>query len=94
MNLSSRYEIDLEVSSQRLKDATVIVHLATGKIHHTNETGSRIWELVEQGRSGAEILDTLESEFDAPRDQLERELEGFLEQLVAQKMIRERGQRK
>jgi len=86
-NPSSRYQADGEVSFQKLEDSTVIVHLGTGRIHHTNATGSRIWELLEQGRSLGEIVETLEKEFQAPAEQLQRETEGFVENLSAEKMI-------
>ena len=87
MDLSHRYQPDLEVSYQRLEESTVIVHLGTGRIHHTNETGSRVWELLEQGRSLGEVLATLRGEFDAPAKQLEREVEDFVRKLEEEKMI-------
>ncbi len=87
MDFSRPFQIDAEVSFQKLDDATVIVHLGTGRIHHTNTTGSRIWELIEQGRSPGEIVGRLESEFDAPPELLRQEVEAFLEQLAAEKMI-------
>ena len=91
MDLSNRYETDSEVSFQKLEDATVIVHLGTGRIHHTNVTGSRIWELIEEGRSLAEILGVLQVEFEAPPQQLQQEMLGFVEQLSAEKMIHAAG---
>lgn len=87
MDLSYRYQPDTEVSYQRLEDATVIVHLGTGRIHHTNETGSRIWELLEEGRPLGEILGLLREEFETSPGQLEREVEEFIRQLSAEKMI-------
>ena len=87
MDPSTRYQTDGEVSFQKLDDATVIVHLGTGRIHHTNHTGSRIWELLDAGRSLGEILETVGIEFAAPREQLRVEMEQFVEQLSAEKMI-------
>ncbi len=91
MNLSDHYEADEEVSSQKLDDATVIVHLSSGRIHHTNTTGSRIWELLEEGRTPAEILAQLEQEYQAPPDQLRREVEEFVERLVNERILRPVG---
>ncbi|MBI3696744.1 MAG: PqqD family protein, partial [Acidobacteria bacterium] len=59
---------------------------------HTNATGSRIWELLEQGRSLAEIIEILQSEYGAPADQLHQETEAFVEQLSAEKMIHRQGE--
>ena len=91
MNFSDRYEADGEVSYQKLDDATVIVHLSTGRIHHTNSTGSRIWELLEDGHSLGEVLTQLEQEFQAPPDQLRCEVEEFVERLVNEKILRPVG---
>ncbi len=91
MDLFRHYQVDNEVTFQKLEEATVLVHLATGRIHHTNATGSRIWELLEEGRSVGEILRILENEFDASPDRLAGEVEQFLEQLSAEQMIHVAG---
>lgn len=91
MDLSQRYATDSEVSFQKLEDATVLVHLGSGRIHHTNVTGSRVWELLDQGQSVGDILRALEAEFDAEPDQLRREVETFIAQLETEKMIRPAG---
>jgi hypothetical protein len=87
VDYSNRYQVDSEVSFQKLEDATVIVHLGSGRIHHTNATGSRIWELLCEGRSLQETLASLHEEFDVSEEQLRGELEQFVEQLSAEKMI-------
>ncbi len=91
MDFSSRYQTDSEVTFQKLDDATVIVHLGTGRIHHTNATGSRIWELLDAGRPLGEIVATLESEFEAPPEQLQREVADFIDKLSEERMIRRIG---
>lgn len=87
MDDSKSYQVDPEVTFQRLGGETVLVHLGTGRIHHTNATGSRIWELLDSGRPVAEIRDVLLEEFEVPPDELQRELGTFLESLSAEKMI-------
>lgn len=92
MDLSQRYQTEGEVAFQKLGEETVLVHLTTGRIHHTNITGSRIWELLEAGQSLGEIVATLRDEFDAPPGQLESEVEKFVEQLSGEKMVKLRGE--
>lgn len=87
MDPTSRYRVDNQVTFQKLEDATVLVHLGTGQIHHTNQTGTRIWELLEQGRSVAEILEMLGREFDVAPDRLRKEVQKFIDELAAGKMI-------
>lgn len=87
MNFEMRYRTDGDVTFQRLEDATVLVHLGSGRIHHTNVTGSRIWELLDAGRSPEEILAMLAAEFDAPQEQMRKEVADFVQQLEQEKMI-------
>ena len=82
------YAVDPEVTFQKLGEETVLVHLTTGKIHHTNETGSRVWELLKTGQPLDEILRLLGDEFDTPPEALESDVAGFVEQLEKGKMIR------
>jgi hypothetical protein len=87
MDESNRFRPDDDVTFQKLGEETVIVHLGTGRIHHTNATGSRIWELIEGGRSLGEIREALVGEFDASPGHLQEALETFVAQLSAEQMI-------
>ena len=88
MQQSNRFDVDPEVTFQKLGDETVLVHMGTGRIHHANPTGSRVWELLSDGRTVGEVLETLEGEFDAPAEQLRDEVTVFVEGLSKEKMIR------
>lgn len=87
MNPALRYNVHDDVTFQKLDDETVVVHLGTGKIHHTNPTGSRVWELLQQGRSLGQILQTLQSEFDTIPADLERDVAEFLELLERESVV-------
>ena len=91
MNPSFRYVVHDDVTFQKLDDETVVVHLGTGKIHHTNPTGSRVWELLQEGRSLGEIIQTLESEFEAGPADLERDVTEFLEVLERENVVENAG---
>lgn len=45
------------------------------------ESGARIWELLTEERSEDEICDTLESEYDAPRDTIAADVRELIEKL-------------
>ncbi|MFQ5741586.1 MAG: PqqD family protein [Acidobacteriota bacterium] len=88
MENSACYAVDPEVTFQKLGEETVLVNLTTGKIHHTNDTGSRVWELLKEGRSVGEILELLEKEFEASREALQSDVTAFVELLTQESMIR------
>ena len=87
MNPARRYTVHDDVTFQKLDDETVVVHLGTGKIHHTNPTGSRVWELLQQGQSLGEIIQTLQAEFEASTAELERDVTEFLAELERENVV-------
>lgn len=86
-NAPQFYRIDPDVVSEKLGGEIVLVQLETGKIHHTNETGSRVWELLQQGRSVDEILNILHGEYPASPTVVSRDVREFLDSLGREKMI-------
>jgi hypothetical protein len=76
-----------DVVSRRLEDEVVLVHLRTNRIYTLNETGARLWELLREGRSRAEIEEQLFQEFEVERDQLQEEVERLLSLLTREGLV-------
>jgi len=91
LNSARRYKVHDDVTFQKLDDETVVVHLGTSKIHHTNPTGSRVWEMVQEGRSVGEMVQTLQSEFKASPADIERDVAEFLEALERENVVESTG---
>ena len=53
-----------------------------------NSTGREIWRLVDGARPVAEVLETLEIEFDVDAKKLKRDVLGLLQELAKREMIR------
>ncbi|MDQ3421350.1 MAG: PqqD family protein [Acidobacteriota bacterium] len=79
------------VSSQ-LGDAGVLVHLRTNRIFEVNATGLRIWELAGQGRTLAEMEDTLRGEFDVEPARLRTELLDLVSELSREGLLETEGE--
>jgi hypothetical protein len=60
---SNRYARSPQTVVQRVGDVLVVVHLRTDEIYELNGTAARIWELVCEGRSPADIERQLVREF-------------------------------
>jgi hypothetical protein len=84
---TTKYVVDPEVTFQELGDETVLVHLTTGKIHHTNATGGRVWALLQEGLDTEEILDRLQGEYESTSEKLRADVEGFIQTLATEKII-------
>jgi len=68
-------------------DETVILHLKSGTYFGLDPVGTRIWDLLKQGLSPADICATLAEEYAIDREVIDADARRFLEQLEAQDMI-------
>lgn len=53
------------ISWKKLQDKVVAVNLTTGTYYTMNAVASDIWKLLAEGRSTAEIADTLVADYEA-----------------------------
>jgi len=65
----------------------VLVHVGTNQVFELNRTGARIWELLEEGVGGNQLLMTLAGEFDVDEDQLRNEVDTILSELTTEHLI-------
>jgi Coenzyme PQQ synthesis protein D (PqqD) len=78
--------------TRRVAGETIVVPVSRrvgdlDAIYTFNEVGSRIWALVESPTSVDEIVSALCDEFDAPREQIARDVNALLEELHASGLV-------
>jgi Coenzyme PQQ synthesis protein D (PqqD) len=73
--------------SNRLGEGGVVVNLRTNRIFELNATGMRAWELMDDGRTRAELERQLEAEFDAAPGRVRTELEQLIAQLAREGLV-------
>ena len=78
-----------DVRYRRVGNEAVVVRQEAGEVVVLNEVATRILELVDQGRSTGEMIETLVGEFDVERDRLAADLKAFLAELQAGGLIAE-----
>jgi hypothetical protein len=83
----SRVKQSPNVVSSRLGDAGVLVHLQTNRIFEVNATGLRIWELIGEGRTLAEIEEALRSEFEVEPERLRQEFLALVSELAREGLV-------
>lgn len=64
-----------------------MLNIESGNYYHLNETGTRIWELLETPLKGSELCDRLQAEFDIDRETCETEVLKHLQQLLRNEMV-------
>jgi len=76
-----------DVVARRLGDSAVLVRLSTNQIYELNETGARLWELLEEGASIDAAVTTLAREFEAAREEIAGDVDALLRDLSEQGLI-------
>ena len=76
-----------DVVAKRLADETVLVHVRTNRVYTLNRTGSRLWELLEQGCDRAGLRERMAAEFEVEPAVLDAEIEGILAMLISERLI-------
>ena len=74
------------------KFGTVVFDTLTEKIFITDEIGSDILQLVEQGKDLPEIVSTLADTYDGDPEAMEKDIAEFAEQLKSNKIIADSAQ--
>ncbi|NNE24795.1 MAG: PqqD family protein [Rhizobiales bacterium] len=85
--MTDTFTIPVHVRAQQLEDQMVILDLRSGIYFGLNLVGSRIWELIKQGRTADEIAAVVVEEFDAPANEIEADVTALIGELVSRKLV-------
>ncbi|HEV2181652.1 MAG TPA: PqqD family protein [Gemmatimonadaceae bacterium] len=83
----THYRIVPDALSASLTDGAVLLNLYTKRYFSLNDTGSRIWSLLEQQASDDEIVETLVREYDVEKPEAARAVNQLLDDLIAERLI-------
>ncbi len=83
----TRYRIVPDALSASLSDGAVLLQLYTKRYFSLNDTGSRIWSLLEQHASEDEIVETLVREYDVETPEATLAVRRLLDDLLAERLI-------
>lgn len=87
INLDTVVRRNDDVFSGVVDNETVAMNVQNGKYFHLNETGSRIFSLLEEPRSVQAICVELKNQFRADEETLRRDVIGFLMEMSAKGLI-------
>ena len=88
MNLDARAAIPGEVLVRQLGEETVILDLASGTYFGLDGTGTRIWQLLEQGTTLREVCEAMLADYDVAPQDIERDVLELARELSARGLIR------
>jgi hypothetical protein len=81
------------VVAREIEGEIVIVPLTAGvgdledELYTLNETGRDVWRLLD-GRTLDDVVDALLAEYDAPREAVDRDVRGLLQELLSRGIVR------
>lgn len=81
-------EYDSRVAFRVIEGEAFIMTPHNGWLHSLNETGTRIWQLIEEKRSLKSILETICSEYDTDEDTAMKDLSAFIKELEEKGMVK------
>jgi len=87
MDEASRLRASPDVVHRRVDDGIVLVHLRTNRIFSLNRTGARLWELLGDGSTRAELRQKLLREFDVEPMVVDAELDSILPELMSEGLL-------
>lgn len=65
----------------------VMMHIDSGEYFGCDAVGCRIWKLIEEPKTVSDVCDVLIREFDVERQQCERDVLTFLNELLAESLV-------
>ena len=77
-----KYRRNEQIIDGELDDNQVMMHIEKGKYFGLNPVGKRIWELIKEPKSVADITQSLLAEFDVTEVQCSSEVQDFLDKAV------------
>ena len=86
MNTKKPLKPSQHVASRKIEDETVILDLQTSDYFLLNEVGSRIWELLQEGKDEDEIVKALEREFTVDGKKARKDVGAFMGQLKKERI--------
>jgi coenzyme PQQ biosynthesis protein PqqD len=93
VDLDAVYLPSEDIVAREIEGEIVIIPLVSGigdmedELYTLNETARAIWERLDGKRRLREVVREISSEFDAPDDEIEKDVMGFLEEMVRRKMV-------
>jgi hypothetical protein len=82
-----RYKAIAEALVATLSDGAVLLNLQTKRYFSLNETGTRIWEMVQQTADEETIVATLLREYEVDEPMARAEVRRILDELIEAQLI-------
>ncbi|WP_048884468.1 PqqD family protein [Aurantiacibacter atlanticus] len=81
-----------DVVGREVGGETILLDLGTGIYFGLNEVGGKVWQSLDAGqKSIGELCDTIEQQFDAKRETIERDVTALIQDLVERGLVNQQA---
>lgn len=87
MNLSAKVQIPPQVMARQVGDEQVILDLANGTYFGLDPVGARIWQLLTDGQTLAEVCSTMLVEYEVTQETIEHDVLALVQTLVDRQLV-------
>ncbi len=87
MKLSDKVTIPAQVMARQVGEETVILDLVGGSYFGLDPVGARIWQLMAEGKTLAEVCEAMLSLYEVSREDIERDVLGLAKDLSEKQLI-------
>ena len=87
MNLSDKITIPAQVMARQVGQETVILDLASGTYFGLDPVGARIWQLMVEGKTLAEVCEAMLAEYEVTAEKIELDVLALTQELSAKQLI-------
>ena len=87
MEANDRVVVSADVMARQLGDDCVMLDLASGTYFGLDPVGARVWQLLQGGKSLAEVCDALAVEYDAAEEVIRADVFRLVEELAANGLV-------
>jgi hypothetical protein len=85
------FSIPEHVLARKLDDEMVLLNLDSGEYFGLNDTGTRVWELLADGRDRDEVVDCLTEEFEVAAEVASSHVATLCDELLRAGLLAEGG---
>jgi hypothetical protein len=78
---------EAEVAAKVMDGEAIIINLANGMYYSMDQVGGLIWELIDEGRSVAEIASAISRSYDVPAARASADVERLATDLLEEKLV-------
>ena len=84
MEAETRLQRSPDATFQVVADEAILIHLQTGVYYSLNDVGTTFWNLLDGQRTIGDCADQIAAEYNAPRDEVLRDLIELADGLTAE----------